>query len=45
MKLLTNNNIIMCGHNCKAIDCVHFINALVLIKVDITDFHIKVILY
>ena len=39
MKSLTNNNIIMCGHNSKAFDCVHFINALVLIKVHITEFH------
>ena len=39
MKSLTNNNIIICGHNSKAFDCVHFINALVLIKVDITEFH------
>ena len=38
MKSLTNN-IIMCGHNSKAFDCVHFINVLVLIKVDITEFH------
>ena len=39
MKSLTNNNIIMCGNNSKAFDCVHFINALVLMKVDITEFH------
>ena len=39
MKSLTNNNIIMCGHNNKAFDCVHFLNALVLIKVHITEFH------
>ena len=39
MKSLTNNNIIMCGYNSKAFDCVHFINALTLIKVHITEFH------
>ena len=39
MKSLTNNNIIICGHNSKAFDCVHFINALVLIKVHINEFH------
>ena len=39
MKSLTNNNIIICGHNGKAFDCVHCIDALVLIKVDITEFH------
>ena len=39
MKSLTNNNIIICGRNSKAFDCVYFINALVLIKVDITEFH------
>ena len=36
MKSLTNNNIIICGQNSKAFDCVHFINALILITVDIT---------
>ena len=35
MKSLTNNNIITCGHNSR----VHFINALVLIKLHITEFH------
>ena len=39
MKSLTNNNIIICVHNSKDFDCVHFINALVLIKVHITEFH------
>ena len=39
MKSLTNNNIIICGHNSQAFDCVHFINALVLIKVHINEFH------
>ena len=39
MKSLTSNSIIMCGHNSKVFDCVHFINALVLTKVDITEFH------
>ena len=39
MKSLTNNNIIICGHNSRAFDCVHFINALVLIKVHINEFH------
>ena len=39
MKSLTNNNIIMCGHTSKAFDCIHFINALVLTKVDIREFH------
>ena len=39
MKSLTINNSIMCVHNSKAFDCVHFINALVLTKVDITEFH------
>ena len=39
MKSLTNNNIIMCGHNSKAFDCAHFINALILSKVDITEFN------
>ena len=39
MKSLLNNNIIICGHDSKAFDCVHFINALVLIKVYITEFH------
>ena len=34
MKSLTNNNIIMCGHNSKAFDCVHFINAL-----DLSRYH------
>ena len=34
----------MCRHNSKAFDCVHSINALVLIKVVITEFH-KVIIY
>ena len=29
----------MCGHNSKAFDWVHFINALVLIKLHITEFH------
>ena len=38
MKSLTNN-IIMCGHNSKAFDCVHFIKVLVFIKVVITEFH------
>ena len=37
MKSLTNNNIIICGHNSKAFDCVHFINALILTKVYITE--------
>ena len=40
MKSLTNNNIIMCRHNSKAFDCVHSINALVLIKVVITEFQV-----
>ena len=39
MKYVTNNKIIMCVHNSKAFDCVHFVNALVLTKVDITEFH------
>ena len=39
MQSLTNNNIIMCRHNSKAFDCVYSINALVLIKVVITEFH------
>ena len=39
MKSLTNNDIIMCRYNSKTFDCVHSINALVLIKVDITEFH------
>ena len=39
MKSLTNNNIIICGHNSKAFDCVQVINALVLTKVNITEFH------
>ena len=39
MKSLTNNNIITCGHNSKVFDWVHFLNALVLIKLHITEFH------
>ena len=39
MKSLTNNQIIIYGNNSKAFDCVHFINALGLTKVDITEFH------
>ena len=38
MKSLTNNKSIMCGHYSKGFDCVHFIYALVLTKVDITEF-------
>ena len=45
MKSLTNNNIIMCRHNSKAFDCVHSINALVLIKVVITEFHKVIFAY
>ena len=45
MKSLTNNNIIMCRHNSKAFDCVHSINALVLIKVAITEFHKVIFAY
>ena len=37
MKSLTNNKIIMCGHNSKAFDCVHFVNASVLTNVYLTD--------
>ena len=37
MNSLANN--IIYKHNSKAFDCVHFINALVLNKVDITEFH------
>ena len=40
MKSLTNNKIIICGHNSKAFDCVHFINALVLTDVYITEFQL-----
>ena len=47
MKSLTNNNIRMCRHNSKAFDCVHSINALVLIKVHvvITEFHKVIFAY
>ena len=45
MKSLTNNNIIMCRHNSKAFDCVHSINALVLIKVVIAEFHKVIFAY
>ena len=39
MKSLTNNKIMMYGHNSKAFDCVHFINASVMTNVYITEFH------
>ena len=45
MKSLTHNNIIMCRHNSKAFDCVHSINALVFIKVVITEFHKVIFAY
>ena len=35
----------MCRHNSKALDCVHSINALVLIKVVITEFHKVIFAY
>ena len=35
----------MCRHNSKAFDCVHSINALVLIKVVITEFHTVIFAY
>ena len=35
----------MCRHNSKAFDCVHSINALVLIKVVITEFHKVIFAY